>query len=247
MKTDAEHDIPAYTLMDIKLSVGEREFEKGMKLHESGVVQKMRALPGFGYEAVVQGTKPYSVEVAAAAFDRGNCSCYLGENDELCKHMIALAITAVCRYRPDATTIDSTPLDTAVCSGEIRPLADAERHDIKARITAALRHIKPYSGPSRVWFQYQDELTRGIREILLILADLPVCNESADIVINLLQRLDKKLMGGVDDSDGTVGGGMQQIVELLNLFASLDKMVGEHIHRTLPKGEVFDWHEGFGL
>lgn len=238
------HDIPAYSLNDIRLSVGEREFSKGLRLYESGAVKQLCAV-GRGYEATVQGTHLYSVYVEARGFDYGNCTCYLGQNDELCKHIIALAIAAVHAYRPDATTLDDTPLGIAVCSGEVRALTEAERLSVKAEITAALRHIKSYNGPSWVWFQYQDSLTQGVRTLLLALASLPVCTESVDIVINLLKRLDRKLLDAVDDSDGTVGDGMIQIVELLNLFTHLDPSLEVYIRKRLPSGEMFDWQNEY--
>jgi len=244
MAGSPQHGIPTYSLSDIRMSVGEHEFNKGRRLYEAGAVGHLHAV-GNGYEAVVQGTHPYQVYVETREFDHGHCNCYLGENDELCKHMIALAIAAVHAYRPEATALDDTPLDTAVCSGEVRPLTEAEQLSVKAEITAALRHIKPYDGPSRVWFQYQDSLTQGVRKLLLALSKLPVCTDSVDIIINLLRRLDRKLLGAVDDSDGTVGDGMIEIVELLNLFTDLDPSLETYIRKHLLEGETFDWQDEY--
>lgn len=243
MKHDS-HEIPAYSLNDIRIDAGEHEFSKGLRLYEKGAVGQLRATGGI-YEAIVQGTHPYDVYVEARGFDYGNCTCYLGQKDELCKHMIALSIAAVHAYRPEATALDDTPLDTAACSGEVRALTEAERLSAKAEITTALRHIKAYNGPSRVWFEYQNSLTQGVRKLLLALSSLPVCVESVDIIINLLKRLDRKLLGAVDDSDGTVGGGMVQVVELLNLFTRFDSSLETYIRKHLPKGEVFDWQDAY--
>lgn len=48
-----------------------------------------------GYSAVVLGTRPYNVSVSSRYYDRGNCDCYLGQRDVLCKHMVATALYAV--------------------------------------------------------------------------------------------------------------------------------------------------------
>lgn len=244
MTGSPQRDTPVYSLNDIRMSVGEHEFAKGQHVYESGAVERLRAV-GNGYEAVVQGTHLYHVYVETRGLDYGYCTCYLGKNDEICKHMVATAIAAVHTYHPDATALDDTPLDVAVSSGEVRELTEAERLSIKAEITAALRHIKPYHGPSRVWFQYQDSLTQGIRKLLLALAKLPVCTDSVDIIIDLLKRLDRKLLGGVDDSDGTVGDGMVEIVEVLNLFTSHDPSLEAYIRKRLPEGEAFDWQNEY--
>ena len=40
------------------------------------------------------GGNPYETWVSAEKFDVGDCACYLGRKDELCKHLVALAIRA---------------------------------------------------------------------------------------------------------------------------------------------------------
>lgn len=86
----------------------------------------------------------------------------------------------------------------------------------------------------------------GSRLILLSLSKLPVCEKSTMICIDLLKRLDRKLLSsGVDDSDGIVGDLMTQIVEVLNMFVDSNKNLKKYIKVKLPKGEVFDWETGF--
>jgi hypothetical protein len=67
------------------------------------------------------------------------------------------------------------------------------------------------------------------------------------ICIDVLKRLDKKVLNGVDDSDGTVGELMCQIVEILNLYISFDSSLKEFVTQKLPKGESVDWERGFGV
>ncbi len=238
-------DIPKFTISDIQLGVGNLEFEKAFALYKKGAVNHLEK-DFLGYSAIVSGTHDYIVNVSLVSYDRGNCNCYLGQRDELCKHMLALAIALVYKYKPDDVEIIKQPLDQAVCSGVIRDITKDEIKNIKAEISKSFSFIKSYNGPSSKWFQYQDSLIRGSRLILLALSKLPVCEKSSIICINLLKRLDKKLLnGGIDDSDGTVGDLMIQIVEVLNMFADSNQKIKEYIKEKLPKGEVFDWESGF--
>ena len=238
--------LPQFTLPDIHIGVGEDEFTKGLALYDKGAIGTITADYN-GWQATVYGTHPYHVSVAAKSFDIGQCDCYIGLRDELCKHMIALAIALVHIYRPNDSTDITIPLDQAVCSSEVRDLTPAELKNTKADITKALTYIKNYNGPSSRWFQYQHSLIQGSRLTLLALANLPVCPKSVLICISTLKRLDKKVLGAVDDSDGTVGNLMCQIVELLNLFADSDPNLTPFIKKNLPKGEAFDWEAGFGV
>lgn len=240
-------NIPQFSIADIQLAVGDIEFSKGLKLYEKGAVNHIKK-DFSGYNAIVSGTHDYVVNVSLVSCDMGNCNCYIGQKDELCKHIIALAIALVYKYRPSDTEKIDTPLDQAVCSGEVRDITVAEIKNIKAEITKGNSYIKSYNGPSSKWFHYQDSLTKGSRIILLALSSLPVCEKSCLICIELLKKLDKKLLnGGIDDSDGTVGDLMIQIIEVLNLFVSFDKNLEDYIKNKLSRGEAFDWEARFKL
>ena len=60
-----------------------------------------------------------------------------------------------------------------------------------------------------------------------MVSDLPASEQTTQLLVDMLLRLDKKLcQGGVDDSDGTVGGFMyEQTVEVLKEYAKLDPPV----------------------
>ncbi len=45
------------------------------------------------------GSFKYEVYVSTKNYDEGTCTCYLGQNNTLCKHMVAVAIFAVLRGR----------------------------------------------------------------------------------------------------------------------------------------------------
>jgi len=239
--------IPQFTVSEIQLGVGDSEFKKAFALYKKGAVKHIKE-DFFGYSAIVSGTHDYVVNINLTSYDRGNCNCYLGEKDQLCKHMLALAIAIVYKYRPDDTEEIKQPLDQAVCSGEIREITKGEIRNIKIEISEGVSLIRAYSGPSSKWFQYQDSLIKGSRLILFALSKLPVCEKTVMICIDLLKKLDKKLLkGGVDDSDGTIANLMEQIVEVLNLCVDFDEKLKKYIKLNLPKGEVFDWETGFDI
>lgn len=237
---------PQFTLFDIQIGMGEEEFKKGYKLFNDGKVGKIKS-DIRGFNATVSGTHNYNVFVDANDFEIGFCNCYLGQKDVLCKHMIALAISAIFKYTPENFKLTTSPLDHAVCSGQIRDITKEELETIKKELRNGLSHIKYYNGPSSKWFAYQDALSKGGRLIRYTLSKLPVCEISAKLCIDFLIKLDKKVMHGVDDSDGTVGDLITDIVELLNLFVSIKPDLRDFIKKHLPEGTSFGWERMFGL
>ena len=90
---------PDYDLNKIKFATDESTFGKAVSLYENGKVTQVEQ--GIrSYTAVVLGTKPYRVSVEARRYDYGHCACYLGQNDTLCKHMVALALYVVMDGKP---------------------------------------------------------------------------------------------------------------------------------------------------
>ncbi len=233
-----------FTISDIQIGLGDHEFDKALALYQKGCVKKIKE-NYLGYDAIVSGTHDYKVSVSSSFYDRGNCDCYIGQKGELCKHMIALAIALVYKHRPNDTKVIEQPLDQAVCLGEVRNINKEELEKTKSEISHAMTFIKSYNGPSSKWFLYQDSLITGSRLILLALSRIPVCEKSAIICIDTLKKLDKKVLNGIDDSDGTIGELMCQIVEVLNLFVCFDNNLKGFIANKLPNGESFDWESGF--
>ncbi len=136
--------------------------------------------------------------------------------------MIALALHAVREGKPLAMETTKTPGE-AECSMQAGQLNDMELQKAKLEITNAMKYIKPYRGPSKTWFANQDSLCEGCARLYDIVHGLPVSKQTSDLLINLLLRLDKKLCtGGVDDSNGTVGGFMTEVVALLEKYAKID-------------------------
>lgn len=233
---------PDFTIDKIKFATDGPTFEKAVALYESGKVIEVEE--GIrSYTAVVIGTKPYRVSVEARRYDYGHCTCYLGANGTLCKHMVALAIYVTQGGKP-LTADDKKLVHNPIYSGKLGELSSDELLTVKGAITSALRYIKPYTGPSRIWFAYQNSLSEGCNRLSVVVSDLPVSSQTAQILVDLLLRLDKKLsIGGVDDSDGTVGGFIEEVVAVLLDFAKLDPSCVKAFDKLKNREICFGWEE----
>ncbi len=232
----------AYDLNKIKFATDEATFQRAVDLYESGKVTEVKERMG-DFTAVVLGTKPYQVSVSAHRYNDGNCTCYLGQKDTLCKHMVALALYAVTDGRP-LSSEDKQQRHQAECSGRREALNKEEVAVIKKSITESMRYIKPYTGPSRTWFANQDSLREGCNRLSAIVSDLPVNRQTAEVLVKLLLRLDKKLqVGGVDDSNGIVGGFMNEVVGMLEEFTQVDRACIDAFEPLVGKQTCFGWEE----
>lgn len=157
--------------------------------------------------------------------------------------MVAVAIRAVTLGSP-LSEKEKQRADEVSCSGRIGELTKEQLSDVKKAITSALRYIKGYSGPSRIWFAYQNSLCEGCARLSIIASDLPVSKQTSDVLVDLLLRLDKKLCtGGVDDFDGTVGGCMSEVVAMLKEYARLDARCIQSFEKVCKRETCFDWEE----
>jgi len=210
----------SYDLDKIKFATDEATFKRAVDLYESGKVTEVEQLGGY-YSAVVLGTEPYRVSVSARNYKHGHCACYLGQKGTLCKHMVALALCAVMDGGP-LSDKDKQISCHIEFSGRSGALKKGKLEALKKSITEAMRYIKPYHGPSRIWFANQDSLQEGCNRLSAVVSDLPVNKQTAELLVKLLLRLDRKLRGGVDDSNGIVGGFMSEVVGMLEEFAQID-------------------------
>ncbi len=233
---------PKYDLDKIKFATDESTFEKAVDLHEAGKVAHFKEELN-GFFATVLGTKPYKVYVDNRHYDQGECECYLGQNNTLCKHMVAVAIYAVMGGKK-LSKEDKELVSSPVCSGRLGELSKEELAATKKVISAAMKYIKPYNGPSRIWFAYQNSLDEGRARLSKLVSELPVSEQTTKLLIDLLLRLDKKLcVGGVDDSDGTVGGFVYEVVDMLKEFVKLDFLCVKAFGILTEKETCFGWEE----
>lgn len=234
--------LPDYDLEKIKFATDRPTFEKAVDLYEEGKVTQFKE--GIrAYSAIALGTKPYRVSVEARRYDYGHCECYLGQQDTLCKHMVALAIYAVMRGKPLADE-DKKLRGSPMCSDRLGELSKEELVPAKKAITSAMRYIKGYAGPSRTWFAYQNSLSEGCNRLSAIVSELPVSEQTAGLLVDMLLRLDKKLcVGGVDDSDGTVGGFIEEVVIMLQEYAKLDPKCIKAFKKLCGQETCFEWEE----
>ena len=233
---------PAFDLDKIKFATDKPTFEKAVGLYENEKVTQFKE--GIGcYSAVVLGTKPYRVSIEARRYGLANCECYLGQRDTLCKHMVALSIYAVMDGKK-LNQEDKEVVSSPKCSGKLGELDKVELAEIKKAITSAMRYIKAYTGPSRIWFSYQNSLDEGVNRLTKIVSELPVSKQTTDLLINLLLRIDKKLCcGGVDDSNGTVGGFVYEAVAMLQEYAKLDPACIKSFKKLCHTETCFGWEE----
>lgn len=233
---------PKYDLTKIKFATDGPTFERAVGLYEGGKVTRFRAEMG-GFFAVVIGSQPYAVFVSARHYDEGSCTCYVGQKDTLCKHMVALAIRAVTGGKPLADE-DKQQHNQVSCSGRVGALTPEELVAVKKSVTAAMRYVKPYDGPSRIWFAYQNSLTEGCNRLSAIVSDLPASPQTAKLVVQMLLRLDDQLChSGVDDSDGTVGGFIENVVTMLKEFVKLDRSCAEAFRLLEGHETCFGWEK----
>lgn len=233
---------PKYNLDKIKFATDGPTFAKAVGLYENGKVTRFKEEIS-AYSAVVQGSQPYRVFVEARRYDYGHCECYLGQNNTLCKHIVAVAICAVKGGQP-LTAEDKRSVNGPTCSGQAGELSKKDLVAIKKSVTAALRYIKPYNGPSRIWFSYQNSLSEGCNRLAKIVSDLPVSEQTAKLLVAMLLWLDDKLCrGGIDDSDGTVGGFIEQTVAVLEEYAKLDSACLKTFGALANRETCFGWEE----
>jgi hypothetical protein len=233
---------PKYNLEKIRFATDPPTYERAVDLYSSGNVTQFEEGPG-SYSAIVLGTKPYHVSVEARRYGYGSCDCYLGQTDVLCKHMVAVAIYSILKGKkmePEDERMVSEPM----CGGILGELSKEELAEVKMNITSAMKYIKPYIGPSRLWFAYQNSLQEGCYRLSEIIFNLPVNRQTADLLIDMLLRLDKKLgQGGVDDSDGTVGDFIEKTAEVIEEYVYLDGSCLEAVESLKNKNTSFGWEE----
>ncbi|MEK7127452.1 MAG: SWIM zinc finger family protein [Patescibacteria group bacterium] len=231
-----------YTIDKIKFSVDQSTFEKATELLEMGKVVGYKDNV-YSVSATVLGGNKYKVVVDKNLFDAGTCDCYLGKNNTLCKHMVAVALKAALGENKIPEEIKNN-VSEPKSSGKIEKLNKEELIILKQEITNTLKFIKGYNGPSRIWFAYQNSLSEGCRRLTTIVNKLPVCPESAEILVDLLLRLDRKLMtGGVDDSDGTVGDFMYGVIDILLDFTKLDPSCKKSFEKLRGRETCFGWED----
>lgn len=77
-----------------------------------------------------------------------------------------------------------------------------------------------------------------------VVSELPVSKQTADLLVSVMLRLDRKLTGGgVYDSDGTIGGFIEELVGVLFEFVRLQPESVASIEKLKHQSTCFDWEE----
>jgi hypothetical protein len=230
-----------YDIGIIRHATDPSTFLKAVHLYENGRVTKFMVRADHCKSEVI-GTQHYDVVVSLSQFDRGDCNCYVGQKEVLCKHLVATAIMAVKRGQKLDQTESASASPVPVSSNRLGELTPAQLEVTKSAIKQGMRCIKAYSGPSRTWFTYQRSLAEGTSRLSEVISTLPISLQTAKIIVDILIRLDRKLStGGVDDSDGTVGRFIQESAVVLRQFASLEPGCKQAFYRLTFRPTCFDW------
>jgi len=181
----------------------------------------------FGYSATIKSARPYKVSISGRRVDEAECTCYMGQNDMLCKHVLALAFAVL-----DAT------------GGLTKEAAPLELRGAKLRVASGMKKLKPYNGPSRIWFSYQRDLATGAGMISDAISNLAPTKEHADYLWSLVMRISKKLAtGGIDDSNGVIGNCVSELVIQLGTYAKAQPELAVHMHSYCKNDTGFGFED----
>jgi hypothetical protein len=218
---------PKFKYSDVKYATDRAIFDRAVKLFESGRVGLVSD-DFHGYSAIVQGSTPYRVSISASRIDDSSCTCYMGQKNQLCKHALALALAVLDQ--------------SGELSKNTKGAVPSDPDSAKECVNEAMKLIKPYRGPSRIWFRYQRDLSKGCGLIEDAVAGLPSTEENAKYLWSLVKRLDRKLGNGVDDSDGTVGGCVMSLIDQLVLYAKGDAALLSAISKFCAQETAYDFN-----
>ncbi len=232
---------PQYTLDKIKFSTDQATYQRALALYEADKIKSFEII-GDSYRATAQGTKLYNIIIWVDEYDSGECDCYLGQREILCKHIIAAAIYAIFRGEK-LSAEEKRAIYHPECSNQLGDLSTEDLKNIKKQINYANRFIKYYDGPSRVWFAYQDSLNEGTNRLSAIISKLPVGYQTANLLVRTLLKIDKKLSFGVDDSNGIVGDFILGVVKVLEKYAELDPDCIRSFKQLRGISTTFDWEK----
>lgn len=234
--------LPKYTFDKIKYATDPPTLKKAIDLYNSSKIIDFED-NGLTYTAKVKGTTLYNVIANSKQHAIGSCDCYLGQNDTLCKHLVAVTIYAILRGKK-LKKEDLMVITSPKCSNIKGELSKDELENIKKEISNAIKYIKAYTGPSKTWFSYQNNLLEGVNRLSTIISSIPVSFQTSEILTKLMIRIDKKLVtGGVDDSDGTVGTFIQEMVNVLHDYAKLDITCIDSFRLLIGVSTCFEWED----
>ncbi len=214
-----------FTYIDLETAVSAQTYKKAQNIFNGGDIKDLEYLPSMAVAYVKGSSNYYEVAVSYKDIYKSDCNCYAGERGNICKHVIALALQILKDAGVEKENITATTLAEA-----------------KKIISSAIKKIKPYNGPSKIWFSYQHNLEVAALIIKQVIKELPADKEVAKYLWSLVLKLSKKLShGGVDDSDGFVGGAIDGIVEKIANIAQKNKEI-------LPLAQKFTKdYTGFGF
>ncbi len=228
--TDNKFLPPKFRYDDIQYSVDGALFKRAIELYKHEKVDRVVEHKR-GYDAVVEGSELYRVSVSRANVTVAYCDCYMGQNDELCKHVIALALVVL--FKSGAVDKDGLLANKTEVKNST---------DLAEEIKKGMKYIKYYNGPSNTWFAYQTKLDIGAGILMNAVENAPKSVESAKVLWKMVMKLSDKLSGGVDDSNGTVWPVCDVAVDKLLSWKD-DKEIRKCLDKFAKDKTGFDFEE----
>jgi uncharacterized Zn finger protein len=219
---------------------GEGSYSRGVGYAEAGRVE-VRETAADCVAAVVVGTSPYRVELAAARNRLAwSCTCPVGVTGDCCKHAVAVALVVLGETGDEPAARDEAAVDLAayVASLPLEALTaivvDQAGRDwhLRERLVASARARLGLDVDEAAWRKRVDAAFRrqgrfvdyrsapawaeGVFDVLDAIEELLVAGHHATVV-TLTERCHRKAeaaVGYVDDSDGYITQIFHRVAEL---------------------------------
>jgi uncharacterized Zn finger protein len=264
------------THRDLLRLAGERYFARGERCFDEGRVRGLTEYKG-KVTAKVAGTEDYRVKLWADGDDIGySCSCPLGDDEEFCKHCVAVGLAWIeekeekvksGKARRSATSMDDVRafLERQDKSRLIEMLLNEalESDGLRERLLLETARVNP-ERPNLATYRraiknairtgdYVDyysarSYARGIHRVIESIAALLEDGHAAEVIELIEYALSQieESLGFVDDSDGRIGGCISDLQELHHRACQQTKPDAIALARRLFEWEMRSEWEFFG-
>jgi uncharacterized Zn finger protein len=258
-----------FTENALRSAAGDRVFDRGRAYHREGRVKLTRCSPSH-IQAIVRGNEDYRVELDIGGGGLvGTCSCPAFETADVCKHMVAVALSVSARVAEagdamphdrirtylsglDTTRLIDLLLDAADRDEELgerleldAALATEDDATLEKRLSAAL--TKATRTGRFIDYRHAPRWAAGIEVVLDAIGQLaagPRAPAARRLAEKALERI-AKAMGEIDDSDGHIGGLLGQAAKIHLEACTYERPDPILLARYLFKAETESDHDTF--
>lgn len=232
MSNDKHADFPQprFTYYDLRAVLSDATFEKAKNIVKNGKVRIHMVFPG-SVVAKVTSSNTYTTELSWNGPFMSYCTCYAGQDGKICSHVVALGLFWLAKFGLiDSGTLTPPPLKTW--------------EDIENLTRKAFKYIKPYHGKSRLWFRYTAKLEAAALMLQDVADAIKTSPEGARFLWRIVTRLARRLfLGGVDDSDGSLGDAVDYIIQKIARMAKNDKNIYKLAQEFAKDPKAYDFAE----